>query len=74
MSQHLEHSKPLEITKRTSLFTAIGQIGSMFAGVMMTAMRKSLNGTHGLAGWQWVFIVGKPVTIYNKSYPKADLS
>ncbi|KAF1851096.1 MFS general substrate transporter [Cucurbitaria berberidis CBS 394.84] len=49
--------KPLEIAKRTAIFTAIGQIGSMFAGVMMTAMNESLNGQTSLRGWQWVFII-----------------
>lgn len=60
--------KPAEISKRTSLFAAIGQLGSMFAGIMMTAMRTSLHGTHGLAGWQWVFLLdgamGLPVGIF----------
>lgn len=32
--------KPREIAKRTALFTASGQAGSMFAGVMMTAIYK----------------------------------
>ncbi|KAH8724782.1 major facilitator superfamily domain-containing protein [Phaeosphaeriaceae sp. PMI808] len=50
-------SKPLEIAKRTAVFTAIGQIGSMFAGVMMTAMNRSLNSKTSLQGWQWVFII-----------------
>ncbi|KAH6866455.1 major facilitator superfamily domain-containing protein [Alternaria rosae] len=49
--------KPLEIAKRTAIFTAIGQIGSMFAGVMMTAMNESLHGQTSLQGWQWVFII-----------------
>ncbi|KAI1548452.1 ProP Permease of the major facilitator superfamily [Pyrenophora tritici-repentis] len=48
---------PSEIAKRTAIFTAIGQIGSMFAGVMMTAMNESLHGQSSLAGWQWVFII-----------------
>jgi ACS family pantothenate transporter-like MFS transporter len=48
--------KPSEIAKRTAIFTAIGQIGSMAAGVMMTAMNRGLHGSV-LHGWQWVFIV-----------------
>jgi ACS family pantothenate transporter-like MFS transporter len=51
--------KPLEISKRTAIFTAIGQIGSMFAGVMMTAMNESLHGQTSLKGWQWVFIISE---------------
>lgn len=49
--------KPSEIAKRVAIFTAIGQAGSMFAGLMMTAMHKTMNGTAGLKGWQWVFII-----------------
>jgi ACS family pantothenate transporter-like MFS transporter len=49
--------KPLEIAKRTAIFTAIGQIGSMFAGIMMTAMNESLHEKTSLQGWQWVFII-----------------
>jgi uncharacterized protein with gpF-like domain len=52
-------SKPLEIAKRTAIFTAIGQIGSMFSGVMMTAMNESLHGETSLQGWQWVFIISR---------------
>jgi ACS family pantothenate transporter-like MFS transporter len=31
----------------------------MCAGLMMTAMHKTMNGTGGLKGWQWVFIIGE---------------
>jgi len=50
--------KPTEIAKRTAIFTAVGQVGSMSAGLMMTAMHKTLAGRAGRAGWQWVFIIG----------------
>ncbi|KAH7087724.1 major facilitator superfamily domain-containing protein [Paraphoma chrysanthemicola] len=64
--------KPLEIAKRTAIFTAIGQIGSMFAGVMMTAMNESLHGQTSLRGWQWVFIIngamGIPFGIFGLLY------
>lgn len=50
--------KPLEIAKRTALFTASGQVGTMFAGVMMAAIYKGMGGMGGLGGWQWVFIIG----------------
>lgn len=59
--------KPSEIAKRTAIFTAIGQMGSMFAGIMMTAMHKTMEGRGGLKGWQWVFLIdgliGVPVAI-----------
>ncbi|KAH7027230.1 major facilitator superfamily domain-containing protein [Microdochium trichocladiopsis] len=55
--------KPREIAKRTALFTASGQAGSMFAGLMMTAIYKGMNGLAGLAGWQWVFIIDGIITL-----------
>jgi ACS family pantothenate transporter-like MFS transporter len=54
-------SKPSEIAKRTAIFTAVGQLGSMFAGIMMTAMHKTMEGRNGLKGWQWVFLISKPM-------------
>lgn len=46
--------KPREIAKRVAIFTASGNAGQMFAGIMMSAIWKSLDGHSGLAGWQWV--------------------
>jgi hypothetical protein len=51
-------SKPTEIATRTAIFTAVGQVGSMFAGLMMTAMHETMEGRAGLKGWQWVFVIG----------------
>lgn len=53
------YSKPQEIAKRTAIFTAVGQAGSMFAGAMMTAVHKGMNGYAGLPGWKWVFLIGE---------------
>lgn len=50
--------KPEEISKRTALFTASGQVGTMFAGLMMTAIHKGMAGLGNLGGWQWVFLIG----------------
>lgn len=46
--------KPQEIGKRTGLFAASGMAGTMFAGLMMTAIYKTVDGHLGLAGWRWV--------------------
>ncbi|KAL6163563.1 hypothetical protein ACJQWK_10101 [Exserohilum turcicum] len=60
--------KPSELAKRAAIFTAVGQAGSMFAGIMMTAMHKTMQGTAGLKGWQWVFLIdglmGIPIGIF----------
>ncbi|KAH6963163.1 major facilitator superfamily domain-containing protein [Fusarium avenaceum] len=55
--------KPEEISKRTALFTASGQVGTMFAGVMMTAIHKGMRGMSGLHGWQWVFLIDGIITL-----------
>ncbi|KAK8068969.1 Pantothenate transporter liz1 [Apiospora phragmitis] len=54
--------KPCEIAKRTAVFTASGQAGSMFAGLMMTAVHRGMAGYGGLAGWQWLFIINGIIT------------
>jgi ACS family pantothenate transporter-like MFS transporter len=60
--------KPSEIATRTAVFTAVGQVGSMCAGLMMTAMHKTMEGKGGLKGWQWVFLIdglmGIPIGLF----------
>jgi ACS family pantothenate transporter-like MFS transporter len=67
--------KPSEIAKRTAIFTAVGQVGSLFAGIMMTAMHKTMEGKAGLKGWQWVFIIGTslPQIRHTISIPRRTL-
>ncbi|KAM0329542.1 hypothetical protein ACHAQA_004851 [Verticillium albo-atrum] len=55
--------KPEEIAKRTALFTASGQVGTMFAGVMMAAIHKGMAGMGNLGGWQWVFLIDGIITL-----------
>ncbi|KAF9772851.1 hypothetical protein IL306_009413 [Fusarium sp. DS 682] len=55
--------KPEEISKRSALFSASGQVGTMFAGVMMTAIHKGMRGKAGLLGWQWVFLIDGIITL-----------
>ncbi|KAF4879459.1 Pantothenate transporter liz1 [Colletotrichum siamense] len=55
--------KPREMAKRTAIFTASGQAGSMFAGVMMTAINQGMDGYSGLDGWQWVFLIDGIITL-----------
>ncbi|KAK1701590.1 major facilitator superfamily domain-containing protein [Colletotrichum acutatum] len=54
---------PSEIAKRTAIFTASGQVGTMFAGVMMAAIYKGMGGLGGLGGWQWVFLIDGIITL-----------
>ncbi|KAL1960884.1 hypothetical protein VTO42DRAFT_5867 [Malbranchea cinnamomea] len=52
-----------EVGKRIGLFQASGMVGTMFSGVMMTAMWKTMNGVAGLPGWRWSFIIDGIITI-----------
>ncbi|KAK2784974.1 hypothetical protein FQN53_008025 [Emmonsiellopsis sp. PD_33] len=55
--------KPQEIGKRVGLFSASGMAGTMFAGIMMTAIYQTMNGHLGLPGWRWVFIIDGIITL-----------
>lgn len=46
----------------TCQFVTSSQIGSTFSGVMQGAIVTTLGGKHGLAGWQWLFIIDFAVT------------
>ncbi|TPX13698.1 uncharacterized protein E0L32_005901 [Thyridium curvatum] len=52
-----------EVGKRIGLFQASGMVGTMFAGIMMTAIWKTMNGVAGLPGWRWSFIIDGIITI-----------
>ncbi|OAL57231.1 major facilitator superfamily transporter [Pyrenochaeta sp. DS3sAY3a] len=49
--------KPSELGKRACIFHASSAAASMFSGYLQAAVYKGLNGTHGFAGWQWLFIM-----------------
>ncbi|QKX62387.1 uncharacterized protein TRUGW13939_09546 [Talaromyces rugulosus] len=52
-----------EVGKRIGLFQASGMAGTMFAGLMMTAIWNTMDGVSGLAGWRWSFIIDGIITI-----------
>lgn len=52
-----------EIGRRVALFYAAAPLGTMFAGYLQTAAHRGLNGTGGLSGWRWLFIVDSIITI-----------
>ncbi|KAF1967407.1 MFS general substrate transporter [Bimuria novae-zelandiae CBS 107.79] len=45
-----------ELAKRSCIFHTSSAIGTMFSGYLMAAVYK-MDGRHGMAGWQWLFIV-----------------
>lgn len=63
---------PRELGKRAMIFWLAGTAGQMFSGFLQAAAYKTLNGVHGHAGWQWLFIIGmSPLTRQNQAY-RAD--
>jgi hypothetical protein len=41
----------------------IESIASMFSGYLQTGLYSSMNGTHGLAGWRWLFILDGVISV-----------
>ncbi|KAH7120648.1 major facilitator superfamily domain-containing protein [Dactylonectria macrodidyma] len=52
-----------EVGKRVGLFQASGMVGTMFAGIMMTAIWNTMDGVSGIPGWRWSFIIDGIITI-----------
>ncbi|KAM0554920.1 hypothetical protein ACHAPJ_006656 [Fusarium lateritium] len=52
-----------EIGKRVGLFQASGMVGTMFAGILMTAIWSTMDGVAGLPGWRWSFIIDGIITL-----------
>lgn len=48
--------KPSELGKRACVFHASSAVAAMFSGYLQAAVYKGLNGVHGHAGWQWLFV------------------
>ncbi|KAL6704494.1 hypothetical protein ACN47E_008123 [Coniothyrium glycines] len=54
---------PKELTKRLAILLQVESIASMFSGYLQAGLHKSMNGTHGLAGWRWLFIMDAIISI-----------
>ena len=46
-----------ELAKRIAIFHMTAPLGSAFGGYLQAAVYKNLDGSHGLAGWRWLYIV-----------------
>lgn len=51
-----------ELAKRSCLFHAMGNVGSMVSGYLMVGSH-NLDGVHGYRGWQWLFITNTIVSL-----------
>ncbi|KAG4032609.1 hypothetical protein MFRU_006g00790 [Monilinia fructicola] len=52
-----------ELGKRSGIFTSSGLAGSMFGGFIQTGIHSSLDGTKGMSGWRWLFIIDGLITL-----------
>lgn len=52
-----------ELGKRSGIFTASGLAGTMFGGLLQTAIYSGLHGKGGMAGWRWLFIIDGLITL-----------
>lgn len=46
-----------ELAKRVALFHMTAPLGSAFGGYLQAAVFKTLDGSHGLAGWRWLYVI-----------------
>ncbi|KAK7998475.1 WD domain-containing protein [Apiospora arundinis] len=54
---------PGELALRLAIFNVSDVAGAMFLGVVQAQLYVHMNGVHGLAGWQWLFIISGAITI-----------
>lgn len=54
--------KKSELSRRLGLYAISSPLGSMFSGYLQSAAYTNLNGTNGLAGWRWLFIICAIIT------------
>ncbi|TPX13586.1 uncharacterized protein E0L32_006057 [Thyridium curvatum] len=58
---------PQELGKRSSIFIASSAVAQMFSGYLQAGLYHGMDGKHGLAAWQWLFIfdgiIGIPISI-----------
>ncbi|ORY23115.1 major facilitator superfamily domain-containing protein [Naematelia encephala] len=52
-----------ELGRRTAVFTSAAQLGTLFSGVMQGGITRTLDGVHGLQGWQWLFVIDFIITM-----------
>ncbi|KAK0108510.1 MFS transporter (Seo1), variant 2 [Cadophora gregata] len=55
--------KRTELNRRGALFFIASQVGSMSSGYIQAGAYDSLNGTHGIEGWRWLYIICFSCTI-----------
>ena len=55
--------KPQEIAPRVAVLYCGNTIANGFGGILAAGILSGLNGSAGLAGWRWLFIIEGAVTV-----------
>lgn len=56
--------RPAEMGKRASLYMSAGQVGGAFGSLIAGAVMEHLEGSRGIRGWRWLFIVEGVITVF----------
>ncbi|KAK4655018.1 hypothetical protein QC762_405420 [Podospora pseudocomata] len=54
---------PMELAKRMGFYHSCQALGSMMSGALQVAILETLEGTWGLRGWRWLFIINGIMTL-----------
>lgn len=60
--------KKSELAIRSAIFFVSSQVGSMVCGYIQSAAYTHLDGTAGLKGWQWLYVLAFIITIPISAY------
>ncbi|KAL3437832.1 major facilitator superfamily domain-containing protein [Aspergillus tetrazonus] len=52
-----------ELAKRVALFHMTAPLGTAFGGYLQAAVYENLDGSHGIEGWRWLYIVCGCMTV-----------
>ena len=53
----------IELATRAGIFYSASFAANMFSGYLQAAVYSGLNGSQGLAGWRWLFIMCGIITV-----------
>ncbi|KAK3693168.1 MFS general substrate transporter [Podospora appendiculata] len=54
---------PTELAKRMGFYHSCQAVGSMISGALQVAILETLDGSLGLRGWRWLFIINGVITL-----------